>query len=188
MAGEKDTFVHRRRAPAWPSGGTRKEEMFRVRAEAGGRGRARPTRRQSVSWSRFESGRGSRNGFRSQQTKRLRSNGPAPATQAAAAQRRRPAPPPAPLPLPPPSPPSSPSPTAASRQSRRPAVLQTPGAPRTRTRRPPTRPASVLRVGAAADSSPAGQGRTRKGQGSLRVGGFPPGLGSPLGRFRRVFT
>ena len=75
-----------------------------MRAEAGGRGRARPTRRQSVSWSRFESGRGSRNGFRSQQTKRLRSNGPAPATQAAAAQRRRPAPPPAPLPLPPPLP------------------------------------------------------------------------------------
>lgn len=95
---------------------------------------------------------------------------------------------PRPSPFPPPSPPSSPSPTAASRQSRRPAVLQTPGAPRTRTRRPPTRPASVLRVGAAADSSPAGQGRTRKGQGSLRVGGFPPGLGSPLGRFRRVFT
>lgn len=91
------------------------------------------------------------------------------------------------LPRPSPRPPSSQSPTAASRQSRRPAALQTPRAPRPRNRRPPTRPASVLRAGAAADSSPGGQGRTPKGQGSLRVG-FPPGLGTPLGRFRRVFS
>ncbi|XP_070309125.1 uncharacterized protein [Odocoileus virginianus] len=64
-------------------------------------------RRQRVSWSRFESDRGRRSGFRSQQTKRLRSNRPAlgeaPATQEAEAQRRRPAPPSAAL-LPRPAP------------------------------------------------------------------------------------
>ena len=139
-------------------------------------------RRQRVSWSRYESDLGRRSGFRSQQTKRLRSNRPAPgeapATQEAEARRRRSAG--ARLLLPRPSSHAQLSvPTAASRQSWRRAALRTPGALRPRNGRPPTRLASVLRAGAAAGSPPGGPGRTRNGQGSSRLVA-PPQASDPL--------